>query len=138
MISLSITRTELALGALTVTDTGTSGIVLVTLNEGDIEHDNQYATSRWVDGAQLISSRRDVTSIEATFRAWGTTHATLTQNIDALYNALNQFTYTITATFSGGGTRVYTCMPANYSSQWDPPEFRRFTATVTARIPRQP
>jgi hypothetical protein len=58
--------------------------------------------------------------------------------VDALKDALSQFSYTITESYSGGSV-VHTCMPAaSVIPDYDPDTLRHNMCVITAVIPRQP
>ena len=138
MISLTVDRTSLGLLPYTITDTGTSGPVLVAFQPGAISRENVVATSRWVDGGALVSTRTEMTSMDLVVRLYSTSYAQLRTDAETLGDALGQYGYTITETPTTGSARTYTCLPASWQMEMSPPELRRFTALFTASIPRQP
>ena len=121
-----------------MTDTGTSGYVLLTLDPGSNERDNAYARSRWLDGAYLVSSRTELNSISAAVQVWGTAIYDVQTKIATLGSAIDAFGYTVTATYTGGGSTVYTAMPASYDVAYDPVLLSNNMAIVTLNIPVQP
>ena len=139
-ISLAITRTLLSLGDLTISDTGTigtSGYVLISIDEGRTIVENTFAESRWIDGAALTSTRRPMTNLELLVRVQGTTVGDMMTNIAALKAAVDQRTYTVTAT----GTAVddpWTCSPATVGRAYDRLLMRKGADLLTLSIPRQP
>ena len=135
MISLSISNGTAT--PLTITDTGTTGYVLVALNPGGMLRDNAVATSRWLDGGALVSTRDEMATMEATIQTWGSSVSDVMTKVATLGSALGQWSYTVTASYSGGSA-VYTAMPANYAVSYDPDFLRNNVALVTASIPRQP
>ena len=135
MISLTLSNGTAT--AITIDPQGKSGYVLASMNPGQTIRDNTYATSRWVDGAALTSTREDVTALDVVVQAWGTSLADMMTKVDTLGSALGQYAYTVTAAWSGGSA-VYTAMPASYSVSYDPNYLRNFLTVVTASIPRQP
>lgn len=134
MISLTIAGTN---GTVSVTDQGTSGYVLLALDPGANERDNAYARSRWLDGAYLVSSRTELSSLSASVQCWGTTAADLQSKIATLGSVVNAWGYTVAAAYSGGSV-VYTAMPASYDVAYDPVFLRQNMAVVTLTIPVQP
>jgi hypothetical protein len=122
---------------ITITDSGASGYVLVSVSPGGAVRDNTYATSRWLDGAALTSTRDEMTSVDAVIQTWGTSLADSITKVATLGSALGQYTYTVTAAYAGGSA-VYTACPASYSVTYDPNYMRNFLTVVTASIPRQP
>ena len=141
MIALVIDRAELGLLPISIPDalaTGIPGIVLMTWQPGHSQADNVIATSRWMDGGSLVSTRRDVITLEASFRVEGTSLANLTARIDELTAALDQFSYTVTMTPTAGTPVVFQCMPASFGRVWNADFMRANMDVVTASIPRQP
>lgn len=135
MISLTLSNGTAT--PITVTDQGKTGYVLVALNPGQTIRDNTYATSRWLDGAALTSTRDEMAALDAVIQCWGTSLADSLTKADTLGSALGQYTYTVTAAYTGGSA-VYTACPASYSVSYDPNYLRNFLTVVTASIPRQP
>jgi len=139
MLTLTIDRSSLGLLPLTVNDTGTGTYVLSAFAPGTKARDNAVATSRWIDGGQLVSSRVDVLTMDLVVRINAASVAALKTAADELDAALGQFDYTITEAVTGALTStVYTCLPASTSFPYDPIGFRAGTSLFTASIPRQP
>jgi len=143
MITLTISRTSLGLLPLTIANSGrTAGTYVLTAggwNPGAVERENSYARSRWLPGAQLVSTRDELMALSLTVRLWSDSVPNLRTMADTLGEALGQFSYTITENVTGALTpRIYDCMPASYSIDSDPVQWRQFTTTLTASIPRQP
>lgn len=135
MITLTIAGTN---GTVTINDTGNSGYVLAALDPGSNERANTYATSRWLDGAYLTSSRTELSSLAATVQVWGTALSDVQAKIATLGSAVNAFGYTVTATYATGGSTVYQAMPASYDVEYDPNWLRNSAAVVTLTIPVMP
>lgn len=135
MISLTLSNGTAT--PITITDSGATGYVLVSMNPGQTIRDNTYATSRWVDGAALTSTRDEMTALDVVVQVWGSSLADSITKTDTLGSALGQYDYTVTAAYSGGSA-VYTAVPASYSVSYDPNYLRNFLTVVTASIPRQP
>lgn len=135
MISLTIAGTN---GTVTATDSGQSGYVLLSVDPGVVSRENAYATSRWLDGGYLVSSRTDLRSITATMQVWGTALSDTQTKVATLGSAIDAFTYTATVAYSAGGSAVYTAMPGSYVIGWDRDLLRRNVALVTVNIPVQP
>lgn len=133
MIALSITS---GTATYSVTDSGTTGYVLEAWNPGLVSRDNTYATSRWIDGGALTSSRKDILTMEGSIQSWGTSTTDAVAKANTLGSALGAFSYTITE--SGAGAATYTCMPADYRIEYNPAKLRGFLAVITVSIPRQP
>lgn len=140
MITLSISNGTAT--AIPIADTGTGpGYVLTRSgwSNGMVENQNTYADSRWVDGAALTSSKQAVVSMSLQVRAWGTSIADMVSRVNALGDALSQYSYTITETYAGGGSTVHTCMPAvSVNMEYEPDLVAHYVAVVSASIPRQP
>ena len=135
MITLTIAGAN---GTAVIPDTGTSGYVLAAFDPGAVARDNTYAASRWLDGARLVSSRTDLVSVSAVVQVYGTALAHVQTQVDALGSAVDAFGYTVTCAYSGGGSVVYTAMPASYSVSYDPNLLRSNMAVVSLSIPVQP
>lgn len=136
MISLSISRPSPAT-ALSVSDSGQSGLVLLSLAPGGKLRDNTIAKSRWLSGGMLTATRDEVVQMDARIRVWGTSQSDLLDGIAELDAALAQFSYTVTATY-GSATTTYDAMPADWSIAYMPAELRKYAAVMTVSIPRQP
>jgi hypothetical protein len=141
VITLSIDRSSLGLLPLSVGTARTAGTYQLTANgwnPGRVQRDNAIATSRWLSGGRLVSTRNEIISLELTVRVWGSSVANMRTMVDDLGNALGQFSYTVTETVTGAlTTNVYTCMPASWSVESDPNQWRQFTTLFTASIPRE-
>jgi len=141
VITLSIDRSSLGLLPLSVGTARTAGTYQLTANgwnPGRVQRDNAIATSRWLSGGRLVSTRNEIISLELTVRVWGSSVANMRTMVDDLGNALGQFSYQITETVTGAlTTNVYTCMPASWSVESDPNQWRQFTTLFTASIPRE-
>ena len=141
MITLTISRDSLAtpLLPLTINDSGTGTYVLMDMNPGVIAKDNVFARSRWIDGAALVSTRKDVLTLDLVIRINATGMAAIKAAAEALDDAFDQWSYTITESVTGSLTStVYTCSPANTAFGYDPVQFRANTGLYTASVPRQP
>ena len=135
MISLTLSNGTAT--PITINDQGKTGYVLVSLDPGQTIRDNTYAESRWLSGGALTSTREDMTALSAVIQTWGTSLADTLTKVDTLGSALGQYSYTVTATYTGGSA-VYTACPASYSVSYDPNYLRNFLTVVTTSIPRQP
>ena len=144
MISLSISRSGLTppLTPLTITDTGrASGTYVLNADgwfPGSVQAESSYARSRWLDGAQLVSSRVDLLTMQLSVQCWGASASAVRGMADTLGAALMQDSYTITETGMSVTPVVYRCLPASWSMSWDPVLLRQGLALFTASIPRQP
>jgi hypothetical protein len=141
MITLSIDRASLGLLPLAIGTARTAGTYQLAANgwnPGRVERDNAIATSRWLSGGKLVSTRTQVISLELTVRVWASSVANMRTMVDDLGDALGQYSYQITETVAGAlATNVYDCMPASYSIESDPNQWRQFTTLFTASIPRE-
>jgi hypothetical protein len=137
MISLSIDRGSLGLTPLTISDSGSGSLVLVSFSPGARQRDNVIAQSRWLDGGRLTSSRTEVVTLDAAIRINGSTISDIQTKADELDTALTQFGYTLTQT-AGSLVTTYTCLPASTALPYDPVLLRAGTSIFTASIPRQP
>lgn len=141
MITLTLSRDLLSPPQLplTINDSGTGTYVLVSMEPGVRAKDNAYARSRWLDGAQLVSTRQDLLSLELVIRINANGMAALKAAAEALDDAFDQWSYTITEQVAGAvGSTIYTCCPANTAFGYDPVQFRANTGIYTASVPRQP
>jgi hypothetical protein len=125
-------------GTITAQPQGTSGYVVLSFAPNVVARDNTYAQSRWVDGAYLTSSRTDLLALSTTIRVHGTTVADMINKVAALGSAVDAFGYTVTAAYNGGGSTVYTAMPASYAVEYDPNSLRNLQVPVALTIPVQP
>ena len=142
MISLSIDRSSLGLTPLPLVDSGrTAGTYVVTADgwaPGAVIAENDYAQSRWLDGGQIVSTRREIVTMSLVVRLWASTLPGLTTMVDTLAAALGQRSYTITETGLATLPRTWSCFAASVVPAYDPVQLRQFTTIVTASIPRQP
>lgn len=141
MITLSISRTNLTVPdvPLTINDSGAGTYVLVALQPGAKARDNAIASSRWIDGGALVSTKVDLLSLDLVVRINAATVPLLLAAADTLDTALAQRSYTITQQVSGAVTATtYTCLPASTNFPYDPVQFRAGTGVFTATILRQP
>ena len=141
MISLSISRTGLTVPGLplTISDNGTGTYVLVSYAPGARVKDNALAQSRWLDGAQLVSTKQSILTMDMVVQVRAASTSAILTAAAALDDAFDQYGYTITESISGAlTTTTYTCLPANTSFPYDPVLFRAGLGVFTASIPRQP
>jgi hypothetical protein len=142
MISLSIDRSSLGQLPLTLVDSGrAAGSYVITADgwfPGAVQADNDYARSKWINGAQLIASRVDLLTMQLAVRCWAASATAARQMADTLGAALLQDSYTITESGLSTTPVVYQCLPASWSMDWNPVELSQGTTLFTASIPRQP
>lgn len=111
--SVSISRTGLDLPALVITGdgTGTYSLTQGGLGRPLVTPRYTYAdTSPDVDGQVLLQVARDTSALPLTLLVQGTTAANLDAALNALEDALWQFTYTATVNV-GGVVKVWRCQP---------------------------
>ena len=141
MITLTITRDNLTVPALplTLNDTGTGTYVVQSFAPGAKARDNAYATSRWLDGGALTSTRVDIMTMDLVVQVRAASTQAIIDAAEVLDEALGQYAYTITQQVTGAITSTqYACMPASTSFPYDPVMFRAGLGVFTASIPRQP
>lgn len=138
MIAIAIDRTSLTLADLAISDDGTGDwSVMPGYAEGSLSADNTFAESRWLDGAFLLSTREEMTSLDFTLKANTTSLATFLTNLAVLKTALAQFDYTVDVT-EGAATRTFTCWPATWRRMFNSTAMLNGRDYVTVSIPRQP
>jgi len=136
--SVSVSRSSLGLVPLVASGTTvTSGAVLIDWQPGGVTPVNEYAESSWLPGASLARSRQDMTNIAMTLRLYASSESTVRALLTTWQQALAQFSYTITETWSGG-SNTYTCCPATLTPDYVGYMLPRGTLIVSASIPRQP
>lgn len=135
MITLTLASSA---GTVTAMPTGNSGYVLLAFNPGVVQRANAYASSRWLDGAQLVSSKTDLLSLSAAVYCYGTTVADALAKANTIGSVVDVFGYTVTASYVGGGSAVYTAMPASYTIDYEPNFLRNNCVIVRLDIPVQP
>lgn len=141
MITLTISRDALDTPALplTINDTGTGTYVLESFTPGARQRDNAIATSRWLSGGALVSTRTEIVTMDLVVQVRAASTQAIIDAAATLDEALNQYGFTITEQVSGAVTSTtYTCLPASTSFPYDPVMFRAGMGTFTASIPRQP
>lgn len=138
MISIAIDRASLSLPDLVIEDSGTGTYVLMPgFSIGGQTPDNDYAESRWLPGAIVTGTRMTLTAVDGIVRVAGTDPADMQDAIDALAEALAQFSYTIDVT-EGARTTTYSCCPASARRLFNRNEMRAGRDLVAVTIPRQP
>lgn len=135
MITLTLASSA---GTVTAMPTGTSGYVLQGFAPSVVQRANAYASSRWVDGAQLISSKTDLVALSASIYCYGTTTADAIAKANTIGSVVDAFGYTVTAEYVSGGSAVYSAMPASYTVDYDPDFLRNRCVIVRLDIPVQP
>lgn len=138
-VSCSITRTELALADLNLSDS--SNYKLIGIGPGTLEWNRQYASSPYVHGEVLVNAVKSQGNLPLSVRCLGSTQSSREANVAALCRALEQFIYNLTVTVEGV-TYTWQCDPADYSLD-DKGEISKFhrlakQTVVTAQVPRHP
>jgi hypothetical protein len=138
-ITSTISRTELALPALSLNDHTT--YTLIGIGPGAVTWKRQYASSVFVHGDVLVNAVKGHGNLPMMVRVKGTTQAAVDTNLAALLRALDQFSYQLSITIAGV-TWTWNCDLADYSVD-DGGEFSKFyklakQTIVTAQIPRNP
>lgn len=139
-LSLTITRTELALSALELSDPG-NGYEVISVGPGSTSWRREVAKSPWVHGEALVSAVKDVGIAPLSVRVMGTSAAQKETRLGVLLAAFSQFLYTMTVTINGVGY-AWACEPADWSVGEDG-EFNKFfemahRSEVKLSIPRNP
>jgi hypothetical protein len=138
MSILSINRSSLSQGDLDITADGSGRYELVSFTPGRVDRDNVYAESRWLDGAQMVSSRKRLATMNLVVRVHGDDAEDALDGADELTAALaDQLRYTITEE-TGTALREYACLSATVDTGRDPVLLEAGIVVVTAIIPRQP
>ena len=115
--TVSIDRTSLSLGALSI-GTDRTGTYCLTINGlGDPEMVWRFGTmpnSDAIHGREVTSAALEQSSLALEVAVQGTTSSDLRTKRVALTTALSQFTYTVTVTVDGVA-QTWACDPANWS-----------------------
>lgn len=85
---------------------------LVRWEKPDLEYRRLDVAGRYQAGSRLVLAVPDVAILRATFRVLGDTWAEVDTATGALYDALAQLDYTVTATFAGVVETFTNCQPA--------------------------
>lgn len=115
-LTISISRTSLALSALTLSAANdATALGVVSYAEPAVAQRIEWAPdSKYVHGSQSLSSAYEHSMLN--FEA-GTNLATTEAASRALFAeiraAINQFTYTVTVTVDGATAEVWTCQPGS-------------------------
>lgn len=116
--SISIDRTSLSLGALTVGDDPADTYILTPTGIGDPEMVWRFGTMANADsvhGREITSAALEQTALNLEVVVTGSSASNLRANRVALTTAISQFVYTTTVTVDGVA-QVWTCDPGNWSS----------------------
>lgn len=116
--SVSIDRSSLSLAALTIA--GTSGSTYFLAGEGlgspSISRRNTYMPDNpFIHGSELIGSVKEQSSLPLTVQVQASDAAGLDTALSDLYDALDQFSYSVTVTVDGVA-KTWSCDPASYGS----------------------
>lgn len=85
---------------------------LVRWAKPDLSYRTHEVTGRYQAGARLIMAVPDVAIIGGVFRCKGATWSAVDTAVAEMYAALQQFDYTVTATFDGVSEVFTDCQPA--------------------------
>ena len=110
-VTLTVTRTELALATLNLNDPGVYSIR--SLNAGRVRRRSTVARSPYIEGGTVVSTVRDIVEMDLALDVEATTQATLQTRLDTLLDAFQQSSYTVTYGLDGT-TYAWTCYPADY------------------------
>lgn len=132
----SITRTELSLGALTL-GSGDYLILAEGMDFGPVTWRRQEARSPFIHGAIPTGQTKDITSAMMGIRVLGTTQSQLASNIDALVDAVSQWTYQINLDLDGTDY-TWQCYSADYAVGASDDRFDLLDVEVRLVIPRSP
>lgn len=101
-----------------------------------------YASSPWIDGDTLVSSRLEHAALRISPWVYGSTQAQLDDRLDELDTAVGQFTYTVSVQIATGTIRIWTADPADVSLRdetWDARHaFGAYRQRVSLLIPVHP
>lgn len=138
-VAASVTRAELALAALDLSQPGVYKVV--SWGPGLVAWDRQTVRSRFVHGETLVGAVKQQASDALVVRAYGATHAQLRQRIKAVTDAFSQFSYDLTVTIEGE-VSTHRCDPADYTvGEADAVQKFHLMALqqeVSLTVPRQP
>lgn len=135
---IAVSRTSLGLVPLVAVDTSaTSGAVVIGWNFGGVDPQNEWAESADIPGASLARTHEAVLPLALDLRLYGASQAAVRALYVTWKQALAQFSYTITETYTGG-SNTYDCSPATLSPGLIGHQLGRGSMTLGASIPRQP
>lgn len=140
VISVHVTRTELALANLTLTDfAGGYDVLEGSLAAGLVSWRRKLAESPFVHGAYEVGAVKDlVDGGTLGVDVVATTQAIIQTRVTTLLAAFSQSTYQLHVTLDGVAW-AWTCMRADYSVGVASDDIRfGLAAPVTLRFPRQP
>lgn len=115
--SVSIDRTSLSLGALSIGDSPSDTYCVTPEGLGDPQMAWRFAVMPSADsvhGREVTSAALETSTLNLEIVITGSSASNLRANRVALTNALSQFTYTTTVTVDGVA-QVWTCDPGNWS-----------------------
>lgn len=138
-VAVTITRTELSLATLTLTNPGTYDVRVTPLNFGQHNWRRQFVRSPYVEGATEVGRARDITYGEMVVDVQGASQAALKTGLTALLAAFHQSSYTLTVTVDGEAY-AWSCLAADVDSVGIASDDAVFglTQPVALRFPRQP
>lgn len=109
-----VTRTELALGNLTLNDSTYRVIRQAGWGPGDIEWDRQTVESPFIHGDFLVNAKKTQVTAPLGIRVTGSSRTDCQNKLATLLRAFEQFSYFISFTLEGV-TWTWLCQPADYS-----------------------
>lgn len=112
-VTLTITRTELALATLNLNDPGIYAIR--SFNRGRVRRRYNWAKSPYVEGATLVGAPRELVEMDLAMDVEASTQADLQTRTATLFTAFSQTSYTLTYGLDGT-TWAWTCGPAEYDA----------------------
>jgi len=135
---------------VSVVISGASGVTLSSANGYKVQYEGLgqpsirwrrgYASSPWTDGATAVSAVKDQAVLDMRVLVEGTSAANLRTRIDALTDAVSQFTYTVTVTINSQA-EVWTADPGDWSldsESWQPSLVGEHKQIVNVSIPVYP
>lgn len=136
-----ITRTELALANLAFSPVNGYYIARDGWGPGEVTHRTTYVSSPYVIGQTQVHAVKDLQTSVLRVRVKGDTQTELYTRLEALCEAFEQFSYTLTIIINGV-TYTYACNTANYSvgdgGNLEDLWLRSNTQMVTFEVPHTP
>jgi hypothetical protein len=138
-VAVTITRTELSLATLTLTNPGTYDVRVSPVNLGQHQWRRQFVRSPYVEGATEVGRARDITYGDLVIDVQGASQAAIKTGLTALLAAFHQSSYTLTVTVDGEAY-AWSCLAADVESVGIVSDDSVFglILPVALRFPRQP
>lgn len=141
-VTFTISRTELALSALSLVDTSAytipdeSGRPLI--DDGTEQNVLATAESPWMDGAVLVHRKKGLATFSFSVDVIGSSHADLKSKESALRAAVDQSSFEVHYTLDGTD-RGWSCLPfSNFQPLWTDELVYGLVRRVQVAVPRQP